>query len=137
MFYSKSTNGFYLPSSRAKYEANGNWPSDAVEISDELYAEVVSNRPANKIVVTDENGLPSLADPAAPTDKQLAEAVRAERDALMATFQWRLDRHAREVRLGLTPTDDVAVLDAYMQALADITLQPTFPATVTWPAIPA
>ena len=73
----------------------------------------------------------------APSDEQLAAAFRAERDAKMAAFQWRIDRFTSEVRLGLKPTDDIAVLDVYMQKLRDITQQATFPASVTWPDIPA
>lgn len=134
MLYSKSTGGFYDPSSRAKYERNGNWPSDLVEVSAERYAEL-QNRPADKIIVPDENGFPVLADPAAPTSAQLADAVRAERDARMAAFQWRIDRYNSEVRMSKTPTDDIAMLDAYMQALRDVTKQDTFP-TVTWPVAP-
>lgn len=46
--------------------------------------------------------------------------VRPERDWKMAAFDWRIQRYAREMRLGLTPTDDVSDLDTYMQALADL-----------------
>lgn len=136
MLYSKSTGGLYLPSAREKYERNGNWPSDLVEVPADRYAEI-QNRPADKIVVPDENGLPAIADPVAPTDEQLAASVRAERDSRMAAFQWRLDRYNSEHRLGLRLTDDISVLDAYMQALRDVTKQATFPVSVVWPAVPA
>lgn len=79
MFYAKSTGGFYDPSSRTKYEKNGNWPDDVVEISAELYAEI-QNRPKNKIVVTDENGFPALADPPKATSSHVWERIKAERD---------------------------------------------------------
>lgn len=65
------------------------------------------------------------------------KAARKERDRRMDAFQWRLQRHAREVRLGLTPTDNIADLDAYMQALADVTAQAGFPDDITWPEEPA
>lgn len=69
--------------------------------------------------------------------EKAANAIRAERDRRMDAFQWRLQRHAREVRLGLTPTDNIADLDAYMQALADVTKQAGFPDDITWPEEPA
>lgn len=61
--------------------------------------------------------------------------VRAKRARLMAEFEWRMARHARELRLGLPPTDNLQALDAYMQALADITLQPD-PCAIVWPNPP-
>lgn len=62
--------------------------------------------------------------------------VRAKRDQLMNDFDWRIQRHQREVRLGLTPTDDPASLDAYMVALADIT-KADDPFLIEWPTVPA
>lgn len=62
--------------------------------------------------------------------------VRAERDRRMDAFSWRLERHARQARLGTEPTDDIAALDAHMQALADITGQAD-PFSIEWPTPPA
>lgn len=61
--------------------------------------------------------------------------VRARRDALMKDFDWRIARYSREVRLGLTPSDNIATLDQYMQALADITNQPD-PYLIQYPVQP-
>lgn len=61
--------------------------------------------------------------------------VRQQRDARMRAFSWRYERHARELRLGFTPTDDLAKLDQYMQSLADITKQDD-PFRIQWPEIP-
>lgn len=71
-----------------------------------------------------------------PTNEQLAASIRAVRDGKIADIAWRYERIARQERLGITPTDNIAALDAYVQALADITLQPTFPQSVTWPELP-
>lgn len=59
-----------------------------------------------------------------------------ERNRRIAAIQWRYERQAREVRLGLTPTDDIAALDTYVQALADVPAQPGFPSTIEWPVAP-
>jgi hypothetical protein len=56
-----------------------------------------------------------------PTRDDLLFGVRLERDRKMADFQWRYERYARQVRLGIPTTDNLAAMDAYMQALADIT----------------
>lgn len=62
---------------------------------------------------------------------------RKERDKLIEKQMWRYERHAREVRLGLTPTDDIAALDTYIQALADVPTQEGFPWEITWPVLEA
>lgn len=64
---------------------------------------------------------------------ELATDMRAKRDGLIAAVAWRYERHARELRLGLSPTDDLAALDIYVQALADVTKQSSFPSTINWP----
>lgn len=53
--------------------------------------------------------------------KQLA-TIRHIRDQRMQEFEWRISRHAREVALGVAPTEALRPLHEYMQALADITL---------------
>lgn len=49
------------------------------------------------------------------------KSIRERRDEVLKEIDWRILRNAREVRLGLTPTDDIAVLDAKAQELADLT----------------
>jgi hypothetical protein len=46
--------------------------------------------------------------------------MRARRDEMMKEFEWRYARYHRQVRLGLPPTDNLAAMDTYMQALADL-----------------
>lgn len=73
----------------------------------------------------------------------LAAAVRAERDSRIEAVVWRVERYHRQVRLGLTPTEDISDLDAYIQALCDVPEQPGFPWTglddpnCPWPEEPA
>lgn len=64
-------------------------------------------------------------------------AIRQERDRRMAEFEWRYTRYYRQERLGVNPTtDQITNLDAYMQALADITQQ-TDPFNISWPVYEA
>lgn len=67
---------------------------------------------------------------------QLAKEVRAERDKKIATVQWRKDRYADEVALGLTPTEPIEPILEYIQALRDVPEQEGFPTTITWPDEP-
>ena len=74
------------------------------------------------------------------TDAQIAfdqkwESVRAQRNMLFSKMQWRVDRYNREVRLGLTTTDDITALDNYFHQLAEVTKQDS-PDSVIWPNPP-
>lgn len=60
--------------------------------------------------------------------------VRQIRDNLINSVEWRIQRHESELRLGLTPTDDIKKLDEYIQALRDITKQED-PFNVSWPEL--
>lgn len=67
---------------------------------------------------------------------ELAVQVRAERDRRIAAVQWRKDRHADELALGLTPTEPIEPVLTYIQALRDAPDQPGFPENITWPEEP-
>jgi hypothetical protein len=71
-----------------------------------------------------------------PDLSQLSSTIRLQRDGLMEVFSWRIERYNREVRLGLATTENLQVLDTYMQQLADITEQDEFPHAVNWPTPP-
>lgn len=110
-------------------------PVDAVEVSDELFFKTIHE--TDGIWKYD----PATGDIAKhpfppPTDAELAAAARAKRDSMITGVAWRYERHARELRLGLAPTDDLAALDIYVQALADVTKQASFPSAINWP-VPA
>jgi hypothetical protein len=58
MFYSRSTRGFY------KREIHGDkMPGDCVEITDEVYDELLDGQFYGKIIIPDANGYPILAEP--------------------------------------------------------------------------
>lgn len=58
---------------------------------------------------------------------------RESRDARIKAFEWRYARYERNARLGLPQQDDIAKLDEYTQALADIPAQEGFPWQINWP----
>lgn len=123
MFYSKSTNGFY------SREIHGDAiPSDAVEITAAEHAALLEGQSQGKLIQADAKGKPVLADPPAPTDEELASAIRAERNAKIAACDW--------TQVADAPVDQVAWRE-YRQALRDVTTQPTFPHSVEWPVAPA
>jgi len=74
------------------------------------------------------------------SEQQLAidqkwDSVRAQRSMLINKMQWRVDRYNREVRMGLTPTDNITELDNYFHQLAEITTQ-SDTTNIIWPNPP-
>jgi len=59
--------------------------------------------------------------------------IKTQRDQLIASFDWRYIRYNREVRLNITPSDDITKLDVYTQALADIPEKQSDPFNIVWP----
>jgi hypothetical protein len=60
------------------------------------------------------------------------DRVRESRTHLMLDMEWKYSRYNRQIRLGLPTTDNISVLDTYMQQLADITTQDD-PWNIVWP----
>ena len=80
MYYSKSTNGFYSA------EINGaNIPPDAVGITAEYHAALLSGQSAGKVLVADETGYPVLENaPVLPPQVPARVTMRQARLALHA-----------------------------------------------------
>lgn len=75
-FFSKMTQGFYNDSIHG-----GNIPPDAIEITDDHYAELLSAQECGKRITTDENGFPIAIDQPAPvrTVTSLLAEIAAKR----------------------------------------------------------
>ena len=73
----------------------------------------------------------------APTTEQLADTARAERDRLIESVRWRIERHNDEVALNTDPTEQLDPLLQYTQALRNVPQQAGFPESVEWPELPS
>ena len=71
-----------------------------------------------------------------PTPEQLADTARAERDRLIESVRWRIERHSDELALGSEPAEPLEPLLQYTQALRDVPQQTGFPESVEWPQCP-
>lgn len=85
------------------------------------------------IAITEEEAM-LIANPP-PTEEQLAEQIRAERDNKIQEIRWRLERVRDEQELGLPLTEPIEPILVYIQALRDVPQQEGFPWNVEWPIL--
>ena len=125
MFYSKSTGGFYSA------EIHGDAiPADAIEITCDEHAALLTGQSAGQRIEADEHGRPVLRDAPALDNDALADAARARRDALITATDYLL-MPDYPISAG-----QLAEVRAYRQALRDVPLQAGFPQAIDWPTPP-
>lgn len=125
MYYSGSERGFY------EKEIHGDKiPSDAVEISIDLYEQLLDGQSAGKVINSGDDSVPYLSDPLPPTSAQLSTSARLKRDKLIASTDY-LVMPDYPISVDL-----LARVKAYRQALRDITEQAGFPSDIDWPVNP-
>jgi Caudovirales tail fibre assembly protein, lambda gpK len=81
IYYSKTTNGFY--NSELAYVS---LPADVVEISDEVYQQMMAGQAAGQVITSDLEGHPKLID-YVPTAEQLQQQRAAQAQALLDQTQ--------------------------------------------------
>ncbi len=123
IFYSKSAHGFFA-------DISSRMPRDAVEISSEEHASMLRGQAEGMEIVADSKGRPSLRPRPAPTELELADCARAERDILLKESDW-VALHAMEARESVP-----AKWEAYRKALRDVPQQAGFPNDIEWPEKP-
>lgn len=114
--------------------SNGNWI-----LKSEHRGETWYDENGNEIIITTIDIPAELVQnkPQIPVDREtLAAQARTERDNRINQVQWRYARIERQLRLGIAPEDDLAVLDKYVHELTEIPQQPGFPAGIHWPINP-
>lgn len=83
-------------------------PADAVEITAAEYSAILAGQSAGKRIVADDDGIPVLADPPAPTESELlqiyAGAVQAHLDAASRAAGY------DDIRTAVTYADEPSVL---------------------------
>jgi hypothetical protein len=125
MLYSKSTGGFYDKRIHGK-----NIPTDALEISDDRYRELLDGQSTGKRITADDNGNPVLTDPPDPSREELAEQIRRERDVKLSASDWTILPDSPLTK------QQQENWKAYRQALRDVPAQFGFPHSTKFPKEP-
>ncbi|MNJ49710.1 Caudovirales tail fiber assembly protein [compost metagenome] len=128
MFYSPSAGGFYDDSFK---------PYDAIELTDEEYADLVADQRGNGFTVKD--GVVVVAEPP-PAPVKTPEQVRAEaaimRDALLEVATKRINPLQDSVDLKIATEADIAALAVWKQYRVDVNRVDLNLDPVVWPPLP-
>ncbi|GKX61405.1 DUF4376 domain-containing protein [Leminorella grimontii] len=89
-YYSPSENMFYPEALKSNYLNTGSFPTDAIEVSDDIYIEFVATEPpAGKVRQAGNDGAPMWADMLICIDdaksKKIAD-IKAHRDAMTVDY---------------------------------------------------
>jgi hypothetical protein len=121
-YWSPSTRGFYSS------HVHGNAvPADAVKISDQTYARLISANSAGSDIELGSQGMP-IAVERTPDQATKIASARARRNAALVATDWMMLRHQEEDARSKTLSDDaVAALTRYRAELRAWPQQPGFP----------
>lgn len=130
-YYSICKGGFY------DNEIHERMPSDAIEISDEKYRELLNALSNGKVVVISDGELTAV-NPPPPTVIELGFDARYQRDNILKSQQWIIERHRDELEHLIATTltaEQYTELQTYRQQLRDWPAQPGWP-DIEMPAPP-
>ncbi|MCI1897286.1 MAG: tail fiber assembly protein [Enterobacter sp.] len=137
-FYSAKTNGFYPYSLLEDYKGAGNWPDDAVEISERWYLYLLEGQGAGKIISSNEYGSPVLSVPPEPSAEELIARAEETRSVLMKEANARVTPLQDADELGIATGEEMTELTRWkryrvMLNRLDISAAPS----IEWPELPA
>jgi hypothetical protein len=133
MIFSSKTTGLFHDS-----DIGGELPEDAIEISPELHAELLSGQ-SDLIRISFDTDPPSLVTRPPMSADQLAEIERTWRDSQLASTDGMVARHRDELEGGGTPTltpERYTELQAYRQKLRNWPEAGEFPLSEHRPSPP-
>lgn len=114
-------------------------PNDAIAITDEQHQALLAGQASGKRMKVSADSAHALVDPLPPSDDEIADVLRSQRDAALASTDWLVSRHQDESLFAGGKTtltaEQVSQLGAYRKALRDLPVQAGFP-HVDFPAAP-
>jgi len=128
--YSRTTGSTYIVG------YNSDIPDDAVEITEDRYYSVIANPDPAKIRSHNDEGLPFLIDPPAPSDEEVAATNKRQQDALLSQASQAMAPVLVSLQLGdATPseTELAKKWQTYYRALQAVDITVSAP---DWPASP-
>ncbi|MFZ1871479.1 MAG: tail fiber assembly protein [Chania sp.] len=130
---------FYPLSLKADYENSENWPTDGIEVSEEIFSEFsASNAPTGKKCGTGDDGMPAWVDPPPPSHDELVAAAEAQKSALLRSINAKTQIWQTQLALGIITDADKSSLIAWMEYAQAVQAIDTLVApNIEWPQPPA
>ncbi|EKM4700221.1 tail fiber assembly protein [Enterobacter roggenkampii] len=122
---------------KEEFDASESWPDDAVEVTDEIFAEFSSDPPFGKMLGAGKDGLPAWIDIPAPSREELIAEAEQHKSALFLEAQATISLWQTELQLGIISDEDKASLIAWMNYIKAVQAVDTSKAPdITWPDKP-
>lgn len=131
IYYSALTAGFYRTEIHGK-----SIPSDAVEITEEKYTELLAGQAVGNEIVSDENGFPINKPPSPPSPSELSAQELAAR---IATADRQIGTIKPAVDGGYAKPEHTQLLADWQRSRYELTLVPEqagWPEQPQWPTEP-
>lgn len=134
IFFAASTSGFY-----SEEIHGGAIPDDAVEVTVEEHAALLSGQASGKLIARGADGRPALVDPLPPTDEEMAAVAKMKCDQLLSIATLRIAPLQDAIDLDEATATEQASLKAWKQyrvAINRVPEQQGYPGTIDWPRQP-
>lgn len=137
--YSATTNAFYPVDMKSDYDAAGTWPTDGLEVSDEVFQEFTSSGVVGKYRAPGDDGLPAWIDiPALTKDEEIAKA-ESERSRLIGMVNAYINskQWPGKAAIGRLKGDELAQYNLWLDYFDLLEAVDTSAAPdITWPVTP-
>ncbi|MDK9585409.1 tail fiber assembly protein [Lelliottia wanjuensis] len=136
IFYSASKRGFFLEEDKAIYEDASGWPMDALEISQQMYEDLLSGQSNGQQIIPDATGYPVLVTPEVDPTVVTAQNTDQFNRLLIATSAAAFPLQSA-VTLGIATSEDQSALAALQQYAIDLANTDLSQNPAAFPAAPA
>ncbi|EDW2762591.1 tail fiber assembly protein [Salmonella enterica subsp. enterica] len=133
-FYSQQEWGFFLLSLKEAYaKSSEGWPSDAKEITEELYSSLLAGQEAGQVIITGDNGLPELSK----SKPDFIREAELKKSRLMQIATDAIAPLQDAVVLDIATEEETALLLAWKKYRVLINrIKPEDAPDIDWPEVP-
>lgn len=137
-YFSPSSVGFLsLQLKGTYYDPAGKWPNDAIELTDEQYAEFTGQAPEGKVLGAGIKGYPAWVDVPEPTQDEVIEQAEAKKAQLLEKASLEIGPLQDAVDLDIATDDEVKKLSSWKKYRVLVNRVDTNQAlNIAWPEIP-
>ncbi len=138
-FFSPVKLAIYPASLQSTYEAAGQWPSDAIQITDDEITSFFCQTPPEGKTMGSVNGRPAWVDLPDKTTDELTTIAQEKISELLAVAAEKVAPLQDAFDLGIATDDETTSLTAwknYRVLVNRVTSQSGYPTEIDWPPMP-